>query len=300
MAGMRLFVQLWRTMIYEWADALRSRRAVVTLALYIVAAGCSMYWAISLLARLETQLLQILQLPDTGKTGIVSTTLWQSKPFQEMMRHAMQNSAVYDDIFGVHPVILIYGWLVFLYMPLLVVLVTAGRIPEELSSGSVRYAVVRTTRAVWVLGKFLGQLSMIAVAILGSAVTAYLVARLRLGAYAPADLLASMLIWGLRAWIYSVPFVGLVMGLSLLTRSVGKATLFGIIGIVACFIVTVLARHFSNNAFLPYLASLLPNDYEMLLWRRDLQPVFTGALFLCTQGLVYLGIGYLFFRKRDI
>ena len=295
---------LLRTTLYEWTDALRSRRALVTLALYIVAAGGTMYWAISLLGKIEAELLTVLQLPATEKTGIVATTLWKSEPFQNIMRGALRNTAVYDDLFGIHPVILIYGFLVFIYMPLLTVLVAAGRIPEEVASGSVRYAVVRTTRAVWVLGKFLGQLSMIALAIAGSALAAYLVARFRLGHYAPPDLLVDMAFWGAKAWVYSVPFIGLVMGLSLLTRSVGKSTLFGIIGIVACSVITALATFLRSDTLwrqcLGVLAGLLPNDYEMLLWRSAPRPLLTGAAFLLTLGFAYLALGYLSFRKRDL
>lgn len=300
---MTALLQVWRMTCYEWFDAVRSRRVLVALILYMAAATCTMYWSISLLGKLEGELSKMLQLPQTERTGIVSKTLWQSKPFQRMMHDVSQSEQVYQDISGRHPVELIYAWLLFFYMPMLVVLVSSTRIPEEVGSGSVRYVLFRTTRGAWVLGKFAGQLSLIALAVLCSGVCAYLVALLRLGRYVPPDILVNMLVWAAKAWVYSVPFVGLVMGLSLFTKSPGKSTIVGLLAIMACFVVTVMVVRFSTytgwRSVLPYLAALLPTDYEMLLWRSSPMPLATGATVLITLGFFYLGVGYFFFRKRD-
>ena len=300
---MSAFSQIWRMMCYEWFDAVRSRRVLVALLLYMAAATCTMYWSISMLGRLEKELSTLLQLPQTERTGIISKTLWQSKPFQRIMRDVSQSQPVYQDLVGKHPVELIYAWLLFFYMPMLVVLVSAMRIPEEVGSGSVRYIMSRSTRGAWVLGKFCGQLSLIGLAVLCSGVCAYLVALLRLGRYVPPDILCNMLVWAAKAWVYSVPFVGLVMGLSLFTKSAGKSTIVGLLAILACFVVTVMVVHFSAytgwRSFLPYLASVLPTDYEMLLWRNRGIPLATGVVTLISLGFFYLGVGYFFFRKRD-
>ena len=300
---MGVISQLWRMMCYEWFDAVRSRRVLVALLLYMAAAACTMHWSVSTLGRMETELSTLLQLPRTEQTGLISKTLWQSKMFQRMMREMVQDKHVYDDIFGRHPAELIYAWLLFFYMPMLVVLVSATRIPEEVGSGSVRYIMFRSTRGVWVLGKFLGQLSLIALAVLCSGLCAYLVLLVRLGRYVPPDILCNMLVWAAKAWVYSVPFVGLVMGLSLFTKSAGKSTIVGLLAILACFVVTVMTVHFSTytgwRSFLPYVAAVLPTDYEMLLWRSSRVPLATGSATLISLGFFYLGIGYFFFRKRD-
>jgi ABC-type transport system involved in multi-copper enzyme maturation permease subunit len=296
-------MQVWRMMCYEWFDAVRSRRVLVALLLYMAAASCTMHWSISMLGRLETEIASILQLPKTEQTGVVSKALWQSKLFQSIIRNGMQSEQVYQDIFGHHPVELIYAFLLFFYMPMLVVLVSANRIPEEVGSGSVRYVMFRSTRGAWVLGKFCGQLSLLALAVLCSGLCAYLVAYLRLGRYVPPDILVNMLVWAAKGWVYSVPFVGLVMGLSLFTKSAGKSTIVGLLAILACFVVTVMVTHFSSysgwRSFLPYIAALLPTDYEMLLWRSGRVPLATGPATLISLGFFYLGIGYYFFRKRD-
>ena len=177
---MNAFMQTWRVACYEWFDALRSRRALVVLLLYLAAAVCNMHWSINLLHKLESELATALQLPTSEQAGVVSTALWKSKPFQRMMKTMTQNDLVLRDITGKHPAELIYAWFAFFYTPLLVVLVAGNRIAEEIGSGSVRYVIFRTSRASWSLGKFIGQTLMIGLALLLSGASAYVVAKIRL------------------------------------------------------------------------------------------------------------------------
>jgi ABC-type transport system involved in multi-copper enzyme maturation permease subunit len=289
---------------YEWFDALRSRRALVVLLLYMATSAGTMYGAIGILRKIEKELVTVLQLPASENPGAITTTLWKSKPFKRMIRDTVKNKEVYDDIQGKNPIELIFAWLSFLYMPILVVLIASNRIPEEMGSGAVRYIAFRTSRGAWVLGKFLGQVSLLALAVILSGLCAYLVARLRLGKYAPLEVVWQMSFWAIRAWIYSIPYVGLVMGLSLFTKSASKATIFGILALVGLSIISGLTTFHGGDtgwrALLPYIASLFPADYEMLLWRSNLQALLTGSIFLLTLGFSYLGIGFIFFQKRDL
>lgn len=301
MNGMR---QLWRVACYEWFDALRSRRAVVVLLLYMAAAVCNMHWSINILHKLENELATMLQLPQSERTGVISTALWKSKPFQRMMREMAENDLVLQDITGKHPVELIYAWFAFFYTPLLVVLVAGNRIAEDIGSGAVRYVIFRTSRASWSLGKWVGQTLMIGVALLLSGVGAYAVAKCRLAGSGTPDLFLNMVQWSGRAWIYSIPYLGLAMGLSHLTRSASKATVTGIIAITVCFVLSVLVRHFSTDtgwgAVLPILGLLIPDGHKMYLWRNAVAPLVTGSVYLVTLGLCYLLAGYAVFRKRDV
>ena len=301
MSGLK---QMWRVACYEWFDALRSRRALVVLLLYMTAAVCNMYWSINLLHKLESELVTMLQLPPSEHTGVISTTLWKSKPFQRIMQQMAQNDLVLQDITGKHPVELIYAWFAFFYTPLLVVLVAGSRISEDLGSGAVRYVVFRISRSSWALGKFVGQALMIGFALVLSGIGAYAVAKYRLAGSGTPDLFLNMVQWSVRAWIFSFPYLGLAMGLSLLTKSASKATVMGIVAITVCFVITILQRHFTADtgwrSYLPYLGVLVPEDHKMYMWRNSLAPLVTGTVYLITLGFCYLLAGYAFFRRRDV
>lgn len=263
-----------------------------------------MHWSINLLHGLEKELATALQLPTSEQAGVVSTTLWKSKSFQKIMRRVTRNDLVFQDLVGKHPVELIYAWFAFFYTPLLVVLVSGNRISEELGSGAVRYMIFRISRAGWSLGKFIGQLFMIGLSLLLSGMGAYVVAKYRLAGSGTPDLFLNMLNWSLRAWIYSIPFLGLSMGLAHLTRSASRATVMGLLAITASFVITILINHFTTSegvrAYLPYLGVLLPDAYKMTLWRMNPAPLVSGGVTLVTLGFCYLLAGYALFRRRDV
>ena len=301
---MRALWHVWQTALGEWGGAIRSRRALVLLVLYLGASLLCMNGTISVLGRMEKELAVVLQLPDSDETGVVSASLWKSKPFNRLVRSVVGESPVLDDISGRHPVELIYAWFVFLCAPLLAVLVAGTRVSEDLRSGAVRYMLVRETRLEWSVGKYLGQALMIAVALVVSAMGAAVVAFCRLPSGTAVSLFLPLLNWGLRAWIYSLAWLGLALGLSHLTRSPGRATSLGIvaIGLLGALppVMDFLHTFQGWPSFLTHLRMLVPAGAEMSLWRFSPVPLISGSFHLVILGLTYLMAGAAFFCRRDV
>ncbi len=284
----------------EWTGALRSRRALVMLLLYLVAAVACMYGTISLFGKMEKELAQVLQLLESEQTGVVSKTLWKSKPFQKIARAVSNDDLVYEDIRGRHPIELVYAWFVFFCAPLLVVLVSGNRISDDLRSGAVRYAIVRCTRTEWSFGKYLGQALMLVCALAASAVGAWFVALCRLSD--AASLLPAMFDWGARAWLYSLAWLGVALGVSHLTRTGSRATALGIFAVFLLCAWPGVLQIVGSWRGLPWLANfdvLSPASAKVLLWRRSFEPLLEAAVKLTTLGMLYLMIGNAVFRRRD-
>ena len=127
--------RIWLTALAEWRDAIRSRRALVLLVLYLATSAMCMYGTISALGRMEKELVTILGLPADGPEGVVTESLWKSKPFRRMVRSAVGNSLVFEDLLARHPVELLYAWFAFLFAPMLVTLVSSGRVADERRTG---------------------------------------------------------------------------------------------------------------------------------------------------------------------
>ena len=301
---MRSLGRIWQTALWEWGGAIRSRRALVLLLLYLASAVLCMNGTISVLGKMEKELAVVLQLPDVDETGVVSASLWRSKPFNRIVRSVVGESPVLDDIFGRHPVELLYAWFVFFCAPLLAVLVAGTRVSDDLRSGAVRYMLVRETRLEWSVGKYVGQALMIAVALAASAVGAAAVAFCRLPAGVAASLSLPMLGWGVRAWIYSLPWIGLALGLSHLTRSPGRATALGILAICLFGALPPLMDLLHSAAGWPAAVTqvrmLVPAGAEMSLWRTSLVPLVSGSFHLVTLGFVYLMAGAAVFGRSDV
>ena len=301
---MKVLYRIWHTALWEWGGAIRSRRALVILLLYLASAVLCMNGSISVLGKMERELATVLQLPESESTGVVSASLWKSKPFTKIVRATVGEGPVLDDIFGRHPVELLYAWFAFICAPLLAVLVCGTRISDDIRSGAVRYMLVRESRLEWTLGKYVGQTFMIAVALVASSLGAAAVAFFRLSPDVAGGLFFPMVGWGMRAWIYSLAWIGLALGISHLTRSPGRATALGILEICAFSAASPLIgffhSHFGWPGWVLQVKMLLPGSAENSLWRFSAIPVATGGFHLLLLGLVYLTAGAAVFSRRDV
>lgn len=291
--------RVWRSAVFELRSAIRTRRALVVLLLYLAASVLTMHWSISLLGNLESELATTLQLPsDGGKSGVISTALWKSRPFQRMVKRVVRDDLVYQDLSGLHPAELIYAGFAFLYVPILTILIGANRVADDLHSGAVRYMITRVTRFEWSLGKYAGTALLMLPALLAGALAAWVVAVIRLAGADSVSLLPPMLAWALKAWLLSLAYLGIALGISHLTRSGAKATAFGIIALVVCFAAPKILAHYFPSAAAT-LNMLFPATVERSLWRAALPPVAGAAAWLLALGLSYLTAGYAFFAGRD-
>lgn len=297
---MRTLFRILQTAVSELESALHSRRALVLVLLYLVSAICCMYGTISLFGKMETEVAKVLQLPEGGKSGVISATLWKSASFSRMVQKGVDDDLVFADIQGRHPVELAYAWLAFLLAPFLAVWTAGNRISEDVHNGTVRYVLVRCTRAQWALGKYLGQVFMVGLALGLGALGAWLVAAFRLGGVDVMTLLPGMLDWAMRAWLYSVGWLGLALGISQMTRSSNYATFFGTVGVIVLLVLPNMLRASWCQEFgLANLDLLTPRYANLGLWRRSLPVVAAAAFHLTVLGLFYWTVGHAVFRRRD-
>ena len=289
---------------FELAAALRTKRAIALVAIYLVTSLFGMSGAITALGKMEAQLANILQVEAVdGKSGVVSAALWKSKPFQRLARGVVGDSLVYDDIVGKHPAELIYAWIVFMAVPFLAVLASCRRVADDVKSGAAKYVLLRVTRLQWTLGKFLGQAFLILAGLVVGAVGAWCVAAFRLsGADIPA-LLPAMLLWSLKAWFLSLAWLGLALGVSHLFKSGAKADAVAILLMIAFSVVPAILKGFGSawlGGKLLVIVRLFPSSVDDALWRSSFMPVAASATWLVMLGLLYLSIGHAVFARRDV
>ena len=297
-------MRIIRVALFELAAAVRTRRAIVLVALYLAWSLLGMSGAITALGKMEDRLAEILQVEKVeGKSGVVVAALWKSKPFQQLVRSVVGDSLVYDDIVGKHPAELIYAWIVFLAVPLLTVLVATRRVAEEVKSGAAKYMLLRVTRLEWTLGKYLGIALLMLVGLLIGAVAAWIVAAFRLsGADIPA-LLPAMIVWSVKAWFLSLAWLGLALGVSHLFKSGAKADAVAILLMIAFSVVPAILKGFGSawlGGKLLVLVRLFPSSVDAALWRSSFLPVAASATWLVMLGLLYLSVGHAVFARRDV
>jgi len=296
----------WRditlVMRHELTDALRSRWALALAILFLVALVLGFNASLNLLHRVETQLAEAMQI-EAGGAGMVTESLWKSPRFRRFIEDAVDDKDIARGLFNTPPTALIYSFITAALLPLLVMLTTSTRIADEVSTGSIRYAVFRTSRPAWVLGKFLGQALMIGAALGLSLVCAWVLAVVRVKGLAAGPAFAFMAVFAAKAWVFALTFIGLALGVSQLCRSPHLAVMLGLVIWTALNVLSFVADRYAGPGWrsLWTAANLLtPGAHDGDLWRQDAPHVLANLLFLFSLAGLYLGAGYLRLSRKDL
>ena len=293
--------RIWRVAVTELGLALRCRRALVVVLLFVAVAVVVMYGTISAFAAMEREVLSGLGLPVSDNPGSVTMALWKSRPFARVIGRLVGDSLVFADIQGRHPLLLAYAMFLFQVVSFLTLLVSSSRVAEDLRNGTARYWLVRVTRTEWTLGKFFGEAMMLAFATAVGALAAWTVVVWRLPGWSGVPLLVGILDWSARAWVYAFGWLGLFMGFSHLVGSGGKATALGILALMGAAAWTPMLGNFAEDVpGLVHLDALVPQSVLSQLWRRTPGALVEGLVHLVALSFLYLSLGAAAFRRRDV
>jgi len=287
----------------ELADSIRSRRVIVMLLLYLAGAMGATALFITFLHSVEGQLVTSLGLDAPKDAGSVTATLWKSRPFRDMLTHLIGDSKLAETLLAVPPLALFYGWLSCVFTPMLVMLTASSRIAEEIASGSIRFILFRAGRAPWCLGKFVGQAAQIFVALLLSALGAWLVGLCRMKDFEAWPTAYYMLWFAVKAWVYALPFLGLALAISQLCAMPNLALAFGFMALVAASVLTHLSAWLAGDGWRriwDVVNVLTPEAQRQALWWNDAAHLLPATVFLLTLTAVYLFAGYARFARRDL
>ena len=298
---MKALARIFGVAACEVAEAFRSRRFLLVLLLFFSASAVSMYGSTSFLSRLEKDAATILGLPEGDGKGAVTKVIWKSDAFRRIVKSAVDDDQeLYDGLVGRHPLSLLYAFFAFMSVPMLSLLAGANRVADDVKSGAVRFMLVRVRRAEWVLGKYIGLVVLLLPGLAGGAMVAYAMACIRLPDAGAAELLPDMLVFSGKAWILSLAWTGVALGVSQMVRSGSLATSLGIIalmvfGSMPWFL--ALLEHW-HGAF-AHFEIMFPGHFKSALYSASAPRFAFSAVMLAVQGLFYLSCGYLIFSRRD-
>lgn len=295
--------RIWRVARGELADSIRSRRVMILGLLYVAGSAAATLLFISFLQKIERQLAESLGLAVAANTGSVTATLWKSTAFRRMLTSLAGDADLARALLAVPPLGLFYGWLSCAFAPALVMLTSSARVSEEIWSGSVRFALFRVSRLEWILGKYLGQAGQLALALLLSAVAAWLAGMLRMQAFDAGATALAMLRFALVAWIFSLAYLGLATAVSQLCAVPNLALAFGFLSLIVMKVLSGVADHYSGSGWRrlwDVVLALTPGGHRQDLWRSDPAHLLPATLFLLTLSAAFLLAGYVRFARRDL
>lgn len=288
---------------FDLGESLRSRKVLVFMVLYVLGAIGSTVIFTEVLQEVELALAEQLLVARTSDPGSLTQAVMESPELLRVLSRLVRDEALARTLVAEPPIALLYHWVALAFGPIFAVLTSSDTIASEVSSGSIRFALARTDRAGWLLGKVLGQSSLLAVGLLLGAAGAWVTGFVQLGAFdGPATATALVRYVG-TAFVYVWAHLGLALGVSQLTRSVPWSRALGLLALVSVFgIHRFLERDWVIEA-VPVLSGslrqLFPVAHRLDLWRPGLEASAPALLLLLALGSSYIALGYLRFARRD-
>ncbi|MBX3130340.1 MAG: ABC transporter permease subunit [Polyangiaceae bacterium] len=282
---------------FDLLESLRSRKAVVLLALYLLGAlGASAIFirVLSVIReRLEEQVGQAVDVKE----------LMASPGMTRLVGALAGDADVAGAIVTIPPLALFYGWLAMNFVPLLVLFTSADAVAGDVSSGSVRYSLFRTDRFSWAFGKLVGQTTLMSLGVLVGALGCFVMGLVWLDGMPAGDTALWLLRISGRAIVYSFAYLGMVMCASQLTRTHARA---GGLALAIMFLCSLGGRVLSAEPIeesapelFGALVKLFPNGHHLALWHPGLGQSLGAMAGLLIIGLGFFALGFWRFSARD-
>ncbi|MEZ4317108.1 MAG: hypothetical protein R3F61_06380 [Myxococcota bacterium] len=287
---------------FEVLRAIRTWRAVALFLLYAIAYGGAAYVFLAILHALENQVARQLGVATTDTPGALLGPLLKSEMFQEMVLGMTGNPRLVEEVAVIPPLAIFAMWLGLLLIPFFAASASAECISIDMASRALRFEALRTGRLELVLGRFVGQLVLTAVASGVAAVVVWGMGMTMMVGNSPLQLAYWLVVLTGKAWSFSIPFAGLGVAASCLTTSPAWARVMAIGATAGSWVVYAVARYFEGGTytiFADLTLQLLPQGWLRMLW----EPGFgwlLPALVCATLGAAAVGLGFARFAARDL
>jgi ABC-type transport system involved in multi-copper enzyme maturation permease subunit len=300
---MKTLRDAWVVARFDLGESLRSRKVLVILSLYVLGAIAASILFTELLQTIESELAEQLLVAQTDRPGTLTEAVMRNSELRRVLTRLVRDPDLALSLLSVPPLALLYGWVALTFGPVFVVLTASDAISSEVDSGSARFALARTDRSAWALGKLFGQALLLLAGILAGAFASYVTGFIQLASFPLADTALWMLRYALGAFVYGFAFLGLTLGTSQLTRSVPWSRALAVLALAGVSMAVGVLDRDDVRERAPVLADslrqLFPGAHRLDLWRPDFVDSGPAIAMLFTLGFAYFLLGHVRFARRD-
>jgi hypothetical protein len=288
---------------FEVLRAIRTWRALALLVLFGVASAGASYLFVKFVGLIENAVAEQMGVPKTKVPGTMLQTMVASDTWREVVEGMVGADHLVEFILQVPPLAMFHLWFGLLLAPFFAASASAECLAIDVQSRAIRYEALRTGRTELVAGRFLGQVALTGAAIVLSIAVVWGVGvgfmvlpdRIALGAW---------LAWfSLRAWAFSIPFVGIGVAASQITSSPAWARVIAVGGTAGTWVAYGVARWAEDQQRLPIVTDvtlqLLPQGWMRGLWEPGAGWIVSAVAVIALGG-VFAATGYLRFARRDL
>lgn len=303
---MQIIRDVWAVAAYEVLEAIRSKRVLIFAFLYV---GGAVVGALAFIQVLESVHAAVYEaLREAGQSTLAaqrlpdSAALVHSDEFLQVLGWLVDDPELAAELSSLPPLALFYGWVALNFTPLMVTLTAAESVSGELSSGAVRYALLRLPQINYSLGKLFGQGLLLVVSIACGALAVWVTGMLAMEGFEARSSALWLGYLSFRAVVYGFAYVGLVVGISHVSRGVPVARALAFAALLGIGFVSWLADIEAIAERIPFLESfaiLLPPAHRLELWRPELSERWPAMVALLAMAFGYGALGFAYRARRD-
>ncbi len=303
MIGPTPFRDIWLVAWFEVKEMVRTRRALVVIALYMLGGLVAARGFVAAIGRLENVVAGMLKTGRIETPGALTQQLLQSDTYRDALIRFFPNREVADFLLNLPPIVLFFLWSSLAFVPFLIMLTSADTVSQEVRTRAVRFVVLRTGRVEFVLGKYLGQVSLMALVVFLTGFVYLGVAWAGLQGFEFWPTVVGILRFWPRIVAYGAAFVGLSGLCAMNAGSSATARAWAFIGLVIAWALGEFAYRWHDGVYggaWTVIGFLVPFSHKPGLYAPAGSTVLVEAGILLALGAFYLALGLLFFWRKDL
>lgn len=264
---------------------MRSKRAIAAIALFVAFALISG----ALLVFVENKVGKELELLRTVANASASSEETQ-KLLRSLSEIARGDERLVRHLLNQPLVAMGYMFMVLSLLPLLIALLSHDMINADIRSKTIRFILLRCSRAAFLFGKMLSHGLLLIGVMLLSGIGVYFYAWVRLPSFDAASVASTMFMY----FVYSIIFGFCYISLTALVSSLIES------GAVSLIVNLLVLAGFSYLSSIEGLRYLSPSLYKTGLWSYDIVHVVTSLLAFVAFGLFFCGLAWARMKWRDV
>jgi ABC-type transport system involved in multi-copper enzyme maturation permease subunit len=206
------------------------------------------------------------------------------------------NDSVMGHYLSTSPPSLVIMFILSIWLaPLLIALSSFDAVSGDVQHRTVRFWTVRTRRASYFVGKFLGAWATIAL------ITFCMHALMWIVAIGQGEGSATVISWGVRFWLVSLPICAVWCAIATFVASLVRMPVLSLLlTLGAFFLVWLFGFAIARGAEIQWMAYLYPNSYDILLLSPRIEKVGTAFGVCMGVAAILTAVGAAMFQRRDI
>lgn len=289
---------VWLIGWFDVREALRSRRALTLVGLYLFVSTLSAFSFVRAVEAVESKLAALSAEAGGAQAGAV-LSLAKSEGYRRVLEVLTLGDGKQAAYLASLPPMGLFVILVMLTMsPWLLALTAADQVAADLHFRTVRFVVLRTSRLAFVLGKLWAQVLLLSVVTVAALVPSLLLGMHYLRSFDAAATLRFLAGMAPALLGYAFAFLGLTSLSSQLSSTPGRARALTLGLFVGLWLLSLKTPSFDSP--LGMLAYLSPWQLKMALLTDDWSQRGLSIALCLLSGGAFTGLGYLMFRRRDL